>query len=111
MGRAVGIPVDHDPDPDGETTLTFEDFQVGVQRLLDVGFDVERTAEEAWPHFKGWRVNYESIAYTLAYNTDAVPALWSGPRRWAHDPMPPVRPPNRAPTARKAELPATRRRR
>ncbi|HWC34649.1 MAG TPA: hypothetical protein VG650_07455 [Mycobacteriales bacterium] len=110
MGRAVGLPVEHDPDPDGQTTLTFEDFQNGVQRLLDVGFEVERTAEEAWPHFKGWRVNYESVAYALAYKTDAVPALWSGPRRWAHEPLPPVRPPNRAPKVTKAELPAARRR-
>lgn len=116
MGRAVGIPVDHDPDPDGETTLTFEEFEAGVQRLLDVGFEVERTAEEAWPHFKGWRVNYERVAYALAYKTDAVPALWSGPRRWAHEPMPPVRPPNRQPggataAVTKSELPAARRRR
>jgi hypothetical protein len=98
MGRAVGIPVDQDPDPDAQTMLTFEDFEAGVQRLLDVGFEVDRTAEEAWPHFKGWRVNYEPIAYALAYATDAVPALWSGPRRWDHEPMPPLRPPNRAPT-------------
>ncbi|HVV74453.1 MAG TPA: hypothetical protein VHC43_00335 [Mycobacteriales bacterium] len=114
MGRAVGMPVDHDPDPDGQTILTFEEFRAGVQRLLDVGFEVERTAEEAWPHFKGWRVNYEPIAYTLAYKTDAVPALWSGPRRWPHEPMPPVRPPNRAPggdtpSVKKPALPAARR--
>ncbi|MGN6475501.1 MAG: hypothetical protein ACTHK4_17910 [Mycobacteriales bacterium] len=99
LARSVGIPVDHDPDPDGELLLTFEEFEMGVQRLLDVGFDVERSAQEAWPHFKGWRVNYESLAYALAEKTDAVPALWSGPRRWPHDPIPPVRPPNRAPSA------------
>jgi hypothetical protein len=101
MGRAVGIPVEPDPDPDGDTMLTFEEFQAGVQRLLDVGFEVERTATEAWPQFRGWRVNYERVAYALAYKTDAVPALWSGPRRWTHEPMPPVRPPNRAPSITK----------
>src|SRR5262249_43361617 len=37
--------------------------------------------DEAWPHFQGWRVNYESIVYRLAWSIDAVPALWSGPRR------------------------------
>jgi hypothetical protein len=100
MGRAVGIPVDPDPDPDAQTELSFADFEAGVQRLLDVGFEVERSAEDAWPHFKGWRVNYEPIAYALAQKTDAVPALWSGPRRWEHEPMPPVRPPNRAPSPR-----------
>ena len=26
---------------------------------------MERTAEEAWPDFRGWRVNYESVAYRL----------------------------------------------
>ena len=97
MAWAVKIPVDPDPDPDADIQLTFAEFQVGVQRLLDVGFDVERTAEEAWPHFRGWRANYESIAYSLAYATDAVPVLWSGPRRWAAEPIAPIRPPNRRP--------------
>jgi hypothetical protein len=97
MGRAVGLVVDPDPDPDGELQLTYEEFEAGVQRLLDVGFETERTAEEAWPHFKGWRVNYEPTAYSLAYRLDAVPALWSGPRRFATDPMPPRRPANRQP--------------
>jgi hypothetical protein len=101
MGAAVGIPVDDDPDPDAELQLTFEQFEAGVQRLLDVGFEVERSAVEAWPHFRGWRTNYESTAYSLAYATDAVPALWAGPRRWAHEPMAPVRPPNRAPSGSK----------
>jgi hypothetical protein len=97
MGRAVGLPVDPDPDPDGELQLTYQDFEAGVQRLLDVGFEIERTVEEAWPHFRGWRVNYESTAYALAYRLDAVPGLWSGPRRFADPPMPPHRPANRQP--------------
>jgi hypothetical protein len=99
LSRSVGIAVEDDPDPDGDLILTYEEFEMGVQRLLDVGFDVERSAEEAWPHFRGWRVNYEPLAYALAEKTDAVPALWSGPRRWPHEPIPPVRPPNRAPSA------------
>jgi hypothetical protein len=97
MGHAVGLPVDSDPDPDGELQLTYEEFEAGVQRLLDVGFETERTVEEAWPHFRGWRVNYESTAYALAYRLDAVPGLWSGPRRFAGEPMPPHRPANRQP--------------
>jgi hypothetical protein len=97
MGSAVGIPVEDDPDPDGDIQLSYQDFEAGVQRLLDVGFETERSAEEAWPHFKGWRVNYEKTAYALAYRLDAVPGLWSGPRRFAADPMPPHRPANRQP--------------
>jgi hypothetical protein len=99
MGAAVSIPVEEDPDPDADLQLTFEEFRVGVQRLIDVGFEIERSAEEAWPHFRGWRANYESVAYSLAYATDAVPALWSGPRRWDHEPIAPRRPPNRLPSA------------
>lgn len=95
IGVAVGVPVDTDPDPDQPLQLSYDDYLVGVRRLVDEGFPVERSAEEAWPHFRGWRVNYESIAYSVAMATDAVPALWSGPRRWADDPIPPQRPPAR----------------
>ena len=95
IGYALGLPVETDPDPDEGIQLPYEDYVAGVQRLLDVDFPVERSAEEAWPHFRGWRVNYESIAYELARRTDAVPALWSGPRRWPAEPMPPNRPSNR----------------
>jgi hypothetical protein len=98
LGRAVGLDVVENPDPDDEIQLSFADFEAGVQMLIDVGFEVERTAQEAWPHFRGWRVNYEPVAYALAYATDAVPALWSGPRRWPSEPIAPLRPANRRPT-------------
>ena len=94
---AVGVPVDDDPDPDAPVELTYEEFLAGVARLTEVGFPIERTGEEAWPHFRGWRVNYEDIAYRLARATDAVPALWSGTRRWPSQPMAPHRPVARAP--------------
>ena len=42
---------------------------------------MSRPADEAWAHFRGWRVNYEAVAYALAYRLDAPPAPWSGPRR------------------------------
>jgi hypothetical protein len=37
------------------------------------------------------RVNYEQAAYAVAYATDAVPALWCGPRR-SHTPSDPAHP-------------------
>jgi hypothetical protein len=95
IGLAVRVPVDRDPDPDRPLQLSYEEFLDGVQRLVDVGFPIERSPQEAWPHFRGWRVNYEDVAYRLARATDAVPALWSGPRRHAGDQLAPVRPPNR----------------
>jgi hypothetical protein len=95
IGIAIGLDVDFDPDPDRPLTLTYDEFRQAVARLEDVGYPIERSAEDAWPHFRGWRVNYESLAYALALATDAVPALWSGPRRWPAEPMPPQRPPTR----------------
>ena len=59
-----------------------------------MNFKIERDLEEAWLDFVGWRVNYEQAAYAIAEAVDAVPALWSGPRRnRATRPVPPIRPP------------------
>jgi hypothetical protein len=97
IGAALGLEVDTDPDPDGPLELSFEEFSAAVDQLGAVGFPVEREAAEAWPHFRGWRVNYEPLAYQLAYITDAVPAPWSGPRRWPAETITVRRPANRAP--------------
>ena len=69
-----------------------------MQLVRETGFPVERTSEEAWRHFRGWRVNYEALAYRLADRVVAPRAPWSGERR--HLPlelMPPKRPPHRIP--------------
>jgi hypothetical protein len=97
IGSALGMEVDLDPDPDSEIALSFQEFSDAVDQLRAVGFPVEREAADAWPHFRGWRVNYEGLAYGLAYRTDAVPAPWSGPRRWVAATIPVKRPPARAP--------------
>jgi hypothetical protein len=64
------------------------------------GFPMERTPEDAWPHFRGWRVNYENLAYRLAYDIDAVPAAWSGPRRTPAVILTPTTPKDRQPATR-----------
>ena len=61
--------------------------------MNSVDFPVERDPADAWPDFVGWRVNYEQAAYAIAEAIDAVPALWSGPRRVPIPPIPPIRPP------------------
>ncbi len=97
IGVGLGMPADTDADPDAEIHLRFEDFAAAVDMLRLVDFPMERDAAEAWPHFRGWRVNYESLAYGLARHIDAVPAPWSGPRRWPAETIPVRRPANRAP--------------
>ncbi|HET7407798.1 MAG TPA: hypothetical protein VFJ21_11775 [Mycobacteriales bacterium] len=95
IGLVLGLRVEGDPDPDLPLLLPYADYLAGVQRMTATGFPIERSAEEAWPHFRGWRANYERVAYDIARLTDAVPALWSGPRRWPAAPVTTVRPPNR----------------
>ena len=98
IAESLGIAVDRDPDPDKPLQLTYEEFLTGVERLVSAGFQTERTPEQAWPDFRGWRVNYEAVAYALAARTDAVPGPWTGPRRTGDHTMAPLRPPNRVPT-------------
>jgi hypothetical protein len=93
----LGMAAETDADPDADIQLRFEEFAAAVELLAAVDFPMERDAAEAWPHFRGWRVNYETLAYTLARHTDAVPAPWSGPRRWPAETIPVHRPANRAP--------------
>ncbi|WP_199549364.1 hypothetical protein [Streptomyces sp. N35] len=91
------IPYDPDPRPDDPIHLTYEEFVEAVGRLRERGVPMERSPERAWPHFRGWRVNYESVAYALACRIDAVPALWSGPRRRDRGPIGIVTPLDRTP--------------
>ncbi|WP_315913788.1 hypothetical protein [Arthrobacter sp. lap29] len=95
IAAAISLPVNDDVDPDGETQLTFEEFKEAVSMLSAAGYPVEQSAEQAWPHFRGWRLNYEDLAYRLARTIDAPAALWSGPRRLSSAPSPPKRPANR----------------
>lgn len=80
IAKVAGVTVNDDPRPDDPIQLTFEQFVAGVAHLRRVGFPVERTAEEAWADFRGWRVNYEAAAYAIADRIIAVPAPWSGRR-------------------------------
>jgi hypothetical protein len=92
-----GIGYNPDPSPDDPLDLTYQDFLDGVARMRQQGFPMERTAEQAWPHFRGWRVNYEALAYALAHHIDAVPASWAGPRRTPSVLLTPTTPQDRQP--------------
>jgi hypothetical protein len=105
MANVVKIPYDPDPLPDDPIQLTYEEFHAGYERLEAAGFPLERTAEDAWPHFRGWRVNYEDVYYALADRVVAAPGPWSGPRH--HLPgmqIIPQRPADRKPDNHKADV-------
>jgi hypothetical protein len=98
IARTLGWHVDPDPSPEGPIDLTFEEFEKAVEMLSATGFPLERTAQEAWPDFRGWRVNYETVAYRLCDRVTAPPAPWTGPRRHLRGVVEaPHRPPQRAP--------------
>ena len=98
IATTLGWEVDLDPNPDGPIDLTFAEFERAVSMLVSVGFVTERSAEEAWADFRGWRVNYETVAYRLADRLTVAPAPWSGQRRHMRSgPVEPRRPPQRRP--------------
>jgi hypothetical protein len=80
IARLLRIEYDADPFPDDPIELSYDDFLEGIARLTEVDFPTQRSPEEAWAHFKGWRVNYEAVAYRLADAVIAPPGPWSGPR-------------------------------
>ena len=92
IARAMGIDVPDEPDPNGQITLSYQEFLDAIDRMRQVDFPIEREPEEAWPEFVGWRLNYEQAAYAVAFAVDAVPALWSGPRQ-GRPPRHPAHPP------------------
>jgi hypothetical protein len=80
LAKQLGMHVTDDPRPDDPIELTYERYARGVEHLRQAGFPLERGMEEAWPDFRGWRVNYEAAAFGLADYLVAVPAPWSGKR-------------------------------
>ena len=92
IARAMGIQVPEEPDPGDRISLSYQEFLDAVTRMRQVDFPIERDPAEAWADFTGWRVNYERAAYAVAAAVDAVPALWSGPRRHSDPAIAPIRP-------------------
>ena len=84
------------PGTEGESDLTDADIVEAFDLIAQSGLVVERTGPaalaQAMADFRGWRVNYEPAAYALAEHIDAVPALWSGPRRRQRERIAPMRP-------------------
>jgi hypothetical protein len=99
IAETMRVPYDRDPDPDQPISVTRAEFGEAMAMLRGIGYPIERTDDEAWAHFRGWRVNYDRAALGIARAVDAPPAMWTGPRRYASTPMAPLRPPSRTPKA------------
>jgi hypothetical protein len=98
IAATLRVPLNDDPHPGDPVHLTRAEFDTAVRHLAEAGWELERTPDEAWPHFRGWRVNYETAAYNVVAHLDLPPAPWSGPRaRLGAVAPPPRRPPNREP--------------
>jgi hypothetical protein len=93
IARTMRHPVPDEADPEASISLTYDDFRHATAMLREVDYPIERSDEEAWPHFRGWRANYDATALMLAKQLDAPPALWTGTRRWPSTPIAPRRPP------------------
>ncbi|MGH9043988.1 MAG: hypothetical protein ACRDVP_03970 [Acidimicrobiales bacterium] len=76
LADALRIGYDADPRPDQPIRLGREEFFEGFDLLESVRFPIERTREEAWKHFAGWRVNYEPIVDALTMIVLPPPAPW-----------------------------------
>jgi hypothetical protein len=99
VARAMGLDVPEVADPAAGISLSYDEFLHAVTHMQAVDFPIERDPADAWPDFVGWRVNYEKAAYAVAAAIDAVPAMWSGPRRGQVAAISPIRPPlGRPPT-------------
>ena len=98
ISSSLGWQFDDDPLPDGPIELTETEFAAAVAFLDETGFLIERDVAAAWPHFRGWRVNYEDLAYRWANRVVAPVAPWSGTRPGiATGPVSPRRPSHRSP--------------
>jgi hypothetical protein len=100
IAEMARIPFDPDPSADDPIALPYEEFAAACRQLEDIDYPMSRAPAEAWPQFRGWRVNYESVAYALADGVSAPPARWTGPRTvFGDEYLEPVRPIDRQPTS------------
>jgi hypothetical protein len=107
LAGVMRIAYNTDPHPDDAVLLPREDFDEALEHLESVGWRIERSADEAWVHFRGWRVTYERIAWTIADLVDAPPSLWSGVRhQFGTAGVAPFRPPHRSPMSERSQVQA-----
>jgi hypothetical protein len=75
-----GISVPSEPGADDPISIKRSEFDMVYDRFVEVGVPVREDRDEAWKHFKGWRVNYDDPLLALAVLTDAPEVPWSSDR-------------------------------
>ena len=71
--------VSYNPDPhfpDDPISVTREEFEAALDRLVGQGVKIRADRDFAWQHFAGWRVNYDSVLKALAELTMAPETPW-----------------------------------
>ncbi len=75
-----GVAVVEDPAPNAPISIYREEFDLLLDRLVEVGLPVKPDREQAWRDFAGWRVNYDRSLLALCALCDAPPTPWSSDR-------------------------------
>ena len=67
-------------DPPAVDPVTHSDFVAAIDLLIEAGYHVQRSSDEAWATFRDWRAHYGPRICALLDTIVAPPAPWSGPR-------------------------------
>ena len=75
-----GVAYNPNPTPTDPISISREEYDAACQRLPDQGLKLKPDRDQAWRHFAGWRVNYDTVLLALAALTMAPYAPWSSDR-------------------------------
>lgn len=92
IAETMGLPHDSGPDPDRAISVNPDQFREALSMLREAGYPLEVDDDQAYAAFRSRRARYDTSALAIAKAIDAPPALWTGDRRFASEPIPPMRP-------------------
>jgi hypothetical protein len=81
------VPYNSAPKPDDPISISREEFDAAYDQLAMQSIPLKPDRDDAWKHFSGWRVNYDTVLLALASITMAPYAPWSSDRSimlWKH---------------------------
>lgn len=81
------IEYDPDPDPEDPISISRHEFEAACDQLAASGIGLKADRDQAWRHYAGWRVNYDSVLLALAALTMAPYAPWISDRSRLGQPL------------------------